>query len=614
MNEKKFEEFCESWLEEFKDEKNLLEKGRGFALKLFSQWLDIDKDSEDIIVCDGTGDGGIDLAYFQKSEDIDGDVAIGDTWYVVQSKYGKSVSTSTVLKEVNKLVDTLKGESHNISFKSQDFLEKIHSFISKIGENDRLIYVFATERPLTKTTKTTNRLIDMIKQPGIKELGSFFEVETISLETIYQRNQSRSDKNVEIPIKANIVPSNENLFIGSVALTDLYSFVKAYYYETQDLNQLYEHNIRLFLTMRGKVNKTIKKTIEETPENFGFYNNGITIAVEDIININNSNFRLVNPQIVNGCQTTETIYKVFQNKLDLGGKGENSAINEWKSKVDKGVVLVKIVKIKENEDLLKKITRYTNTQNDVKKQDFIALDEDFKGWKKEMEEKYSVYLEIQRGGWDSVTKKQKFTGKSANILDLIKIYGAGWLGEAGTAYGQHVPFAPGGKIYKRIMKESETIRTFDVDELYATYLLKKIANDNGFIRSTKTKDSRKSTRFLFYLAAIEMIKHLIINAAIMPDNSKITEIIIKISKKSSEDICNHFFDKVIKFIDEYMDKNLADSIYNESNFSNLNYYLKSDKMGKQTFSPNFYTLLGVHKRLMEREPWFGELLSIVKES
>jgi len=340
MSEKaKFEAFCESWLEEFKDEKNLLEKGRGFALKLFSQWLDIDKDSEDIIVCDGTGDGGIDLAYFQKSEDIDDDAFTGDTWYVVQSKYGKSVSTSTVLKEVNKLFDTLKGESRNISFKSQDFLERIQSFISKIGENDRLIYVFATERALTKTTKS---LIYMIKQAGIKKLGSFFEVETISLETIYQRNQNRRDKNVEILIKANIVHSNENLFIGSVILTDLYSFLRAYYYETQDLNQLYEHNIRLFLTMRGKVNKTIKKTIEETPENFGFYNNGITIAVEDIVNIDNSKLRLVNPQIVNGCQTTQTIYKVFQNKLDSGGKGENSAINEWKSKVDKGVVLYEL--------------------------------------------------------------------------------------------------------------------------------------------------------------------------------------------------------------------------------------------------------------------------------
>jgi hypothetical protein len=51
--------------------------------------------------------------------------------------------------------------------------------------------------------------------------------------------------------------------------------------------------------------------------------------------------------------------------------------------------------------LLEAITRYTNSQNAVREKDFLALTSDFKTWARQMAERYGVYLEIQRGGWDS---------------------------------------------------------------------------------------------------------------------------------------------------------------------------------------------------------------------
>ena len=58
-NETDYKQFVQKWITE-------IEKGNRFACKLITQWLDIDKDDDGIIYCDGTANGGIDLAYLEK--------------------------------------------------------------------------------------------------------------------------------------------------------------------------------------------------------------------------------------------------------------------------------------------------------------------------------------------------------------------------------------------------------------------------------------------------------------------------------------------------------------------------------------------------------------------
>jgi AIPR protein len=146
--------------------------------------------------------------------------------------------------------------------------------------------------------------------------------------------------------------------------------------------------------------------------------------------------------------------------------------------------------------LLEAITRYTNSQNAVREKDFLALTSDFKTWARQMAERYGVYLEIQRGGWDSRRALQKqhpdlrqFT-EMANAFDLLKVYGAGWLGEAGLAFGKNPPFLPNGTIFKRIINQEGVAEgePFGVDDLYASYLLKSAADSYGFGRGA-TEDS-----------------------------------------------------------------------------------------------------------------------------
>lgn len=79
---------------------------------------------------------------------------------------------------------------------------------------------------------------------------------------------------------------------------------------------LFEDNVRDY---QGdtKVNKGIRKTIDEDSNSFIVLNNGITIIVNSIEwNGRQTQVTLNNPQVVNGCQTCNVIYRAFLDNSD----------------------------------------------------------------------------------------------------------------------------------------------------------------------------------------------------------------------------------------------------------------------------------------------------------
>ncbi|MFX7965126.1 hypothetical protein ABTK73_19810, partial [Acinetobacter baumannii] len=73
--------------------------------------------------------------------------------------------------------------------------------------------------------------------------------------------------------------------------------------------------------------------------------------------------------------------------------------------------------------------------------------------------------------------------RHVNAADLIKVYGAGWFGEVGLAFGKNPPFLPGGSVFKRITALPEDGEdTFGVEDLYACYLLQEAADQLKFGR------------------------------------------------------------------------------------------------------------------------------------
>jgi hypothetical protein len=127
--------------------------------------------------------------------------------------------------------------------------------------------------------------------------------------------------------------------------------------------RLLEQNVRVFLQARGAVNKGIRNTIENDPEMFFAYNNGLTATAEKI-SAQESRAgllvtRLHNLQIVNGGQTTASIYAAKR-----------------KGTVDLSKVFVQmklsIIPPERAEAVVPKISEYANSQNKVNAADFFA--------------------------------------------------------------------------------------------------------------------------------------------------------------------------------------------------------------------------------------------------
>lgn len=116
---------------------------------------------------------------------------------------------------------------------------------------------------------------------------------------------------------------------------------------------LFNDNVRDYQGFNS-VNSEISKTITEDPSCFVLFNNGITIVCNSFIN-NNRRLKIVNPQIVNGCQTSNVIFTAFK---------------EGKC-IDDVTLTIKVIATKDSE-LSNDIVRGTNRQN-------IVLEEAFEG-------------------------------------------------------------------------------------------------------------------------------------------------------------------------------------------------------------------------------------------
>ncbi len=376
----------------------------------------------------------------------------------------------------------------------------------------------------------------------------------------------------------------------------------------------------------------MRETLISAPEQFGLYNNGITVVVTDFKATGEKTFDLIEPYIVNGCQTTRTIWEVCHIRLEAGGTGSNPELEEWRKRAEQGVVVTKIVKVgNEGEKMLEAITRYTNTQNAIREKDFLALTSDFKTWARQMAEHHDMFMEIQRGGWDSRRALQKqqpdlhhFT-QMANAFDLLKVYGAGWLGEAGVAFGKNPPFLPNGTIFKRIINEEGVAdgEPFGVEDLYAAYLLQIAADKYEFGRGAQ-QDSRRQTRFLYYMVVLDLLREVLSRAKMSATHRSLSSSLIKLFRDGNEQARNALLDVAVEVIDSYLTQGTDNSLFDEPAYTNtfyfdLNAYLKWEKLGKtEADSPRFRAQLAVAKMVMGQrmngQPSRRELITIaVKE-
>lgn len=127
--------------------------------------------------------------------------------------------------------------------------------------------------------------------------------------------------------------------------------------------RLLEQNVRTFLQFKGKVNKGMRNTIVNEPNMFFAFNNGLTATAEEITTAEKQGSifisKLKNLQIVNGGQTTASIYNTL--------KKEKADLSQVFIQVKLTIVPPEFV-----ETIVPKISEFANTQNKVNAADFFS--------------------------------------------------------------------------------------------------------------------------------------------------------------------------------------------------------------------------------------------------
>ncbi|WP_288446826.1 AIPR family protein [uncultured Serratia sp.] len=122
--------------------------------------------------------------------------------------------------------------------------------------------------------------------------------------------------------------------------------------------EVFDENVRAFLGGDNPVNKDIANTLKSNKANqFAVLNNGVTIIAPEIaIQSNTKVMHLTNYQIINGCQTTNTLFENFD-KLD-----------------DSVELVVKFIESQDTDVAIEVVTA-TNNQSAVENEAFYALRE-----------------------------------------------------------------------------------------------------------------------------------------------------------------------------------------------------------------------------------------------
>jgi hypothetical protein len=136
---------------------------------------------------------------------------------------------------------------------------------------------------------------------------------------------------------------------------------------------LFHDNIRGFKG-RTSVNSAMLKTIDQEPEQFITFNNGITACTSDIKD-ENGMFTFEKFQIINGCQTASTLHDYSKKayKYDKSNvRGDKEKINNLR----KLRVLVRVVSLDtaKQDGIKEKLIKANNTQTPVKNSDFRSTD------------------------------------------------------------------------------------------------------------------------------------------------------------------------------------------------------------------------------------------------
>jgi len=402
----------ESIKEYSENAKSEVEKGHNFLQWVLTRVYEATEDDAADAIVDGANDLGIDA--YLPVDFSDNKIRL------FQSKYGTSHSIEAITKFKEDVKRLLKSDVTKMRPELAHLVTKI------LDKNLKVECCYVTDQEV--------------------EFENEKSFEVVDVNEIIQRLWGRIKKPAagkRSTIKLEKMLRHENTILGILKLRELTGFI------SKNRDYVFESNIRQWMQFKTTVNKGIRETLQNEPNKFFYYNNGITVVVSNYEEIGNNSILLHAPQIVNGAQTSNSI-------LDRAKRTHN---------LD-GSITVTIIKADDEEDQ-NNITRYRNSQNSVRGKDLVSLMDFHKSIKSQLQNS-GYFYEIQAGSFDTKTKSQQLELKGDVIYnkylpenhkkvivakDAIQALVAGIEQRPTESYSSPAQFLPRGSKYDQVFNE-----------------------------------------------------------------------------------------------------------------------------------------------------------------
>lgn len=355
-------------------------------------------------------DRGIDAyEFFEETKDL----------FLIQNKF---YSDNSVLSKDYVINDFLVRPISSLKNNTYSRSKELQNIFNKYKKHKD----FTIHLELYVTNNIVNdSILNYIKEFNLKDpqfVAKVYYLDDIK-EKYYGEIVQKTNKltvTIDTVVKGTILNINndnyqlKNIIDARYVFTPITTVYRIYREAIEKKYPIFDMNIREYLGNTG-VNKNIIKTLydKEDRVNFFYYNNGITLICSKMSsiktvnsNINrNAEFKVDNPQIVNGCQTVNSIYEVLRN-VD-----PNILEEEYKDVF----VMLKVLQINDSNDtenkLYKDIVKFNNSQNSINEKTFVSNNSLFIRYQKDLEKRGFLLLIKQ-------SDKNTFKNKYKSITQL----------------------------------------------------------------------------------------------------------------------------------------------------------------------------------------------------
>ncbi|MDR2651548.1 MAG: AIPR family protein [Prevotellaceae bacterium] len=313
-----------------------------------------------------------DLRKFGPTESIK--IKIGFIQSTIKNSFDEQKLNAFTDEVVKFLTGQIAIEPYSTIYKK--LYDRSGSFIDRMEDTPNIFLFFLSAR----TSHLINDTKISLERKKITERADIRNKCKLEKLSVYQRDEIKTeydkiskfhsvqlkfDKNVQLSTVENV----ELSLLGTIKFPELKKLIMT---SDETLKEnLFVENVRNYIG-NTPVNIDIKKTLNDTNKRtyFPFLNNGLAIICDKIERhpVNQDEFTLTFPRIINGCQTTSILYQQYKESPDSINKIE---------------IVAKIISTQNNE-LKKMITYAANNQNSIDK-DLQSLNE--------FHEKIEVYFE-----------------------------------------------------------------------------------------------------------------------------------------------------------------------------------------------------------------------------